>query len=202
MTEPKLILFDLGGVVVDVESDRLVHEVAQLLGRSFEEVQAAIYHEELLLPFELGRIGAAAYYEGLQRRLGLPWTFERFVAAWNGIFTENRDVTRAIGRLHARCALTALSNTNELHLRHIKASFSSLSVFRDWVASCEVGLRKPDPQIYRVALDRAGVPAEAAVYVDDRPELVEAGRRVGLRAIRFENGRQLVRDLKDAGCAI
>ena len=202
MMEPKLILFDLGGVVVDVESDRLVHEVAQLLGRSFEEVQAEIYHEELLLPFELGRIGAVAYYEGLKRRLGLPWTFERFVAAWNGIFTENRDVTRAIERLRARCMLMALSNTNELHLRHIKASFPSLSVFRDWIASCEVGLRKPDPQIYRVALDRAGVEPEAAVYVDDRPELVEAGRRVGLKAIRFENGRQLAQELRASGCAI
>jgi putative hydrolase of the HAD superfamily len=202
MMEPKLILFDLGGVVVDVESDRLVHEVAQLLDRSFEEVQAEVYHEELLLPFELGRIGAPAYYEGLKRRLKLPWTFERFVVAWNGIFTENRDVTRAIGRLHQRCALMALSNTNELHLRHIKASFPSLSVFRDWIASCEVGLRKPDPEIYRVALDRAGVKPEAAVYIDDRPELVEAGRRVGLTAIRFENGRQLAQELRQAGLEV
>jgi putative hydrolase of the HAD superfamily len=200
--EPRLVLFDLGGVVVDVESDRLVHEVAQLLSRPFEEVQAAIYHDELLLPFELGRIGAAAYYEGLQHRLDLPWTFERFVAAWNGIFTENRDVTRAIERLHKHCTLMALSNTNELHLRYIKASFPALSVFRDWIASCEVGLRKPDPQIYRVALDRAGVEPEAAVYIDDRPELVEAGRHVGLRAIRFENGRQLSDELRKAGLEV
>ena len=67
------------------------------------------------------------------------------------------------------------------------------------MASCEVGLRKPDPRIYLLALERAGVRPEQAVYVDDRPELVDAGRSVGLTAIRFENSRQLEQDLQAIG---
>ena len=195
----ELVIFDLGGVVVEVESDRLVHQVSQLLGRSFEEIQQAIYHEDLLLPFELGRISAQAYYDGLKRTLRLSWTYEQFVRAWNGIFTENRDVTRIMHRLHTRHQLIALTNTNELHLSHIQATVPSLSVLSHWVASCDVGLRKPDPQFYRLALERVGVRAQAAVYIDDRPELVEAGRGVGLTAIHFENSRQLEQDLQAIG---
>ncbi len=195
----QLVLFDLGGVVVEVESDRLVHQVAQLLGRPFEEVQQAIYHEELLLPFELGRISATAYYEGLKKRLTLRWTYEQFVRNWNGIFTENTDVTILMQRLRKRHRLMALTNTNALHLDHIKASFPSLAVLEDWVASCDVGLRKPDPQFYFLALERARVRPSEAVYVDDRPELVEAGRAIGLTAVRFENGRQLEQDLQAIG---
>ena len=198
----ELVIFDLGGVVVDVESDRLVHQVAQLLGRSFEDVQAVIYHQELLLPFELGKIRAPVYYEGLKARLGLPWTYEQFVGAWNGIFTENLDVTHMMARLRHRHKLIALSNTNELHLRHIRTSFASLHIFDDWIASCDVGLRKPDPMIYRLALERMGVKPQAAVYIDDRPELVEAGREVGLTAIRFEHGRQLEQDLQALGLVL
>ena len=195
----QLVLFDLGGVVVEVESDRLVHQVSQLIGRPFEEVQQAVYHTDLLLPFELGRITATAYYEGLKKRLKLRWTYEQFVRAWNGIFTEHTDVTTLMQRLRKRHRLMALTNTNILHLDHIKASYPSLSVLEDWVASCDVGLRKPDPQFYQLALERAGVRPSEAVYVDDRPEMVEAGRAVGLTAVHFESGRQLNEDLQAIG---
>ena len=195
----QLVLFDLGGVVVEVESDRLVHQVSQLIGRPFEEVQQAVYHTDLLLPFELGRVTPTAYYEGLKKRLKLRWTYEQFVRAWNGIFTEHTDVTTLMQRLRKRHRLMALTNTNILHLDHIKASYPSLSVLEDWVASCDVGLRKPDPQFYRFALERAGVRPSEAVYVDDRPEMVEAGRAVGLTAVHFESGRQLDEDLQAIG---
>jgi putative hydrolase of the HAD superfamily len=193
------ILCDLGGVVVDVESDRLMHQIAQLLGRPFEEVQAAVYDPELLLPFELGRITPEGYFQGLRERLALPWSFAQFLQAWNGIFTENRDVTRLLQELGTRHRLIALTNTNVLHLEHIRASFPSLGVFEHWIASCDVGLRKPDPAMYAHALRHLGIEASAVIYVDDRPEMVEAGRQAGLTAIRCEHGRQLAQALRDVG---
>lgn len=197
-----LLLSDLGGVVVDFEADRLVHQISQLLGRSFEDVQQAVYHEELLLPFELGRITPMEYYEGLKERLGFSWSYPQFVRAWNDILRENPEVTRVLRQLRQDCRLVALSNTNELHLRYIKQAIPSLSIFHEWIGSCDVGLRKPDPQIYRFALERMGVEARAAVYVDDRPELVEAGSALGLTAIRFQSSRQLAKDLQALGFAV
>ena len=194
-----LVLCDIGGVAVDFDADRLVHQTSQLLGRPFDEVQRAIYHEELLLPFELGHISPAAYYEGLRARLNFSWTYEQFVRAWNDIFTENCDVTRILERLRARHTLTALSNTNLLHYQHLRATVPSLDVFSDWVVSCEVGLRKPDPKIYFLALERAKVLPRQAVYIDDRPELVDAARSLGLTGIRFEHSAQLEQDLQSIG---
>ena len=195
----QLVIFDLGGVVVEMESDRLVHQASQLLGRSFDDVQAAIYDKELLLPFELGQINAKGYYAGLKKTLKLPWTYDQFVRSWNDIFRENTDVTFIMQRLRKRHRLIALTNTNELHLAYIKATMPSLSVIEDWVASCDVGLRKPDPKFYVHALERAGVKASEAAYVDDRPELVDAGRSLGLVAIRFQNSQQLEEDLQAIG---
>jgi putative hydrolase of the HAD superfamily len=195
----QLVLFDIGGVVVEVASDRLVHQVAQLVGRPFDETLQAIYDTELLLPFELGRLHASAYYQGLVDRLGVSWTYEQFVHMWNSIFTEDPGVTQLMRRLRPRHRLTALTNTNALHLAHLRASLPSMSLLHDWVASCEVGLRKPDPAIYRLALERAGVEPQQAIYIDDRPELVEAGQRAGLSAIRFEHSRQLEQALRALG---
>ena len=197
--ECPLVMFDMGSVAVEVESDRLVHQIAQLLGRPFEEIQQGVYHQDLLLPFELGRISARAYYEGLKSALKLPWVYERFVTAWNDILRENTDVTHIMRRLHGRHRLIALTNTNELHLAHLRNAIPALSVIQDWVASCEVGLRKPDPQIYFLALKRSGMRPQQAVYIDDRPELVAAGRSLGLRAVRFESARQLEEDLQSIG---
>ena len=198
----ELVISDLGGVVVEFNADRLVHQVSQLLGRSFDEVQGIVYDKELLLPFELGRIDAQTYYAGLQAKLQLSWTYDRFVQAWNDIFTENADVTEIMSRLRARHRLVALSNTNALHLAYIRASIPSLSFFEEWIASCDVGLRKPDPQIYRLVLERCGVDARHAVYIDDRPDMVEGGRQAGLTAIRFEHSRQLEQDLRSIGLAL
>lgn len=194
-----VIFCDLGGVVVEFDADRLVHQVATLLGRPFDEVQKAVYDKELLLPFELGHIRPQAYYEGLKRNLQLSWTYEQFVRSWNDIFTENRDVTQIMHRLRKRHTIMALSNTNALHIQHIKTTIPNLSFFHDWIASCDVGYRKPDPQIYFLALERAQVKASEAIYIDDRPELVDAGRSVGLTAIRFESGTQLEQDLQSIG---
>ena len=88
----ELVLFDLGGVVVDVESDRLMFQVSQLVGKSLDEVQAAVYDKELMVPFETGRLTPRAYYEGLTKRLGLSWTYERFVEVWTGIFQAQMQV--------------------------------------------------------------------------------------------------------------
>ena len=197
-----VVMFDLGGVALEVESDRLVHQVAQLVGKTFEEVQRAIYDEELLLPFELGRITPQTYYEGLKKRLRFSWSYEQFFLAWNGIFNENRDVTQIMERLRKHHKLLALSNTNVLHLEHIKSSFPVLSIFDYWVASCEVGMRKPEPEIYAFAAKQAGVRPQAAIYIDDRPELVEAGREAGLKAIRFESGDQLIEALRAVGIEV
>jgi putative hydrolase of the HAD superfamily len=191
----RLVIFDMGGVVVDFEVDRFLHHVSQLVQRPFDEVQQAVYHEDLLLPLEVGRIKPEQYYAHLKESLALPWTYDQFVRAWNDTLRENPDVTPLVHQVHKHHRLTALTNTNALHSQHMRTTFASLAVFDDWIASCEVGLRKPDPEIYRLALERADVEAQETVYVDDRPELIEAGRRVGLTAIRFESSKQLEQDL-------
>ena len=194
----ELVIFDLGGVAVEAEADRLVFQVSQVLGRSFEDVQQAVYDKEMLLPFELGQISAAAYYEGLKRTLKLPWGYEQFVHAWNDILGERPKMGALLRRLRARYKLSALSNTNELHIGHVK-SFKSLAPFQDWVASCDVGMRKPDAEIYRLVVQRAGVTPETAVFIDDRQEFVEAAKRAGLASFRFESEEQVVVSLRGLG---
>jgi putative hydrolase of the HAD superfamily len=67
------------------------------------------------------------------------------------------------------------------------------------LSSCYVGLRKPEPAIYRRALDILGQPPERILFIDDRQENVAAAEGAGIRAIRFENAAQLRQDLTALG---
>jgi putative hydrolase of the HAD superfamily len=64
------------------------------------------------------------------------------------------------------------------------------------ILSAEVGLVKPDPAIYQLALDQLGVAAEAAVFLDDFRENVDGARQVGLQAIQFRTTEQAISDLE------
>ncbi len=184
---------------MDFDAAGLVARIAQRLGRPAIEVERAVYDPELLIPFELGRITPQTYYQGLKTRLPLPWAYPEFVAAWNGILSERTDTIQLVQRLGRHVRLLALSNTNCLHIEQVRSRYASLAMLEHWVVSCEVGCRKPDPAIYELALRRAGVPASAAVYIDDLPELVQAGRQAGLTAIRFEGTDQLQAALRALG---
>lgn len=196
----EVVFFDLGGVVVDVDSDRLMLQVSQLTGKTLDEVQAAIYNKELMVPFETGHLSPKQFYEGLKNRLNLSWSYEVFEKTWSPIFTEKKDVTHIMSRLRKYHRLVTLSNTNVLHVDWLQKNIPSLTMlFHDWVTSCDSGFRKPDRRIYEAALHQAGVRADKAVYIDDRSELVDAGRSYGIQSVRFESSQQLERDLQAIG---
>jgi putative hydrolase of the HAD superfamily len=85
--------------------------------------------------------------------------------------------------------------TNEFRF----ASFGLRSYFNVALSSCYLGLRKPDAAIYNRALDILGRPAERVLFIDDRPENVDAAVGVGIKGIRFTGADQLRRELVTLG---
>jgi putative hydrolase of the HAD superfamily len=72
----------------------------------------------------------------------------------------------------------------------IESEWGIADCFDDLFISAELGLAKPDPKIYRLALDRLGIPPTRAVFVDDFIENVRAAAALGLRAIQFLSSKQ------------
>jgi 2-haloacid dehalogenase len=87
--------------------------------------------------------------------------------------------------------LYGLTNWPEATFRHARDKLDQLKMFRDIVISSTIGLLKPDPAIFRLALDRFGLTAERTIFVDDHPPNVEAARTVGLMARTFVGAEDL-----------
>lgn len=104
------------------------------------------------------------------------------------------DELRSRGR-----RVAALSNFSAESWPWATARFPFLGRFEGVVISGEVGVAKPDPAIYRIAIERLALEPERTLFVDDMPVNVEAARACGIEAVVFEGPEQLRRDLEARG---
>jgi putative hydrolase of the HAD superfamily len=194
------LYFDVGGVLLtngwDRNTRRQAAERFHLDWDAFEE-----RHELVVADFETGRISLDEYVERTVFHDPRPFSTEEFKEY---LFAQSQPdpdaLAVAAGLARTRQYLTATLNNesaelNAYRIRH----FHLRDYFMVFFTSCYLGLRKPDPRIYRLAADLAQRDPGECAFVDDRPLNVEAARRVGMRAIRFENAAQLRRELAALG---
>ena len=84
-------------------------------------------------------------------------TFKEFKRIWNGIFWKNDGMDSLVSKLKSRYPLYLISNTNHLHFEYLKENYPILQHFKKCFPSHEVGHRKPDPKIFRRALESSGL---------------------------------------------
>jgi glucose-1-phosphatase len=185
-TMVEVLLFDLGGVLVDFTG---VRDIAPLLpiAESESEIRerwSACKHTEA---FCLGRSSRQEFGERFVRDWGLalaPAEFLREFRSWSRRLLPGAE--DLLAALRPRFRLAALSNSNELHWERNELDLGIPGLFEVAISSHEVGLCKPDPAFYRVALDRLGVAPDRVVFFDDVDENVIAASKIGMRAFRVE----------------
>jgi putative hydrolase of the HAD superfamily len=89
-----------------------------------------------------------------------------------------------------------LSNMGEEMLSYMRQEFGWLAHFQHHTWSCELGIGKPDPAIYTHTCESLGVTPQHTLFLDDKPENIEAAASVGLHAVQFHTIDQLRRDLE------
>ena len=193
------VIFDLGGVLINVDPERTVQHLAQATGQPLAACANVLADPLLRREFQLGQISSQDMVRHLSAKLEGGLHFAQFVDAWNRMVEENRQTTWVLERLRARYTLLVLTNTNPLHDAYIRETWPVFQHVHHWIASCQVGYCKPETQIFQLALRRAQVPAHAAVFIDDTKEHTDAARRLGIQAIHFAPGLSLEKELAAAG---
>ena len=196
----KTVIFDLGNVVVPFDIQRGYAALQSHCRHSPAEIATLVRATGIVPRFEAGQLSPRDFVARFSDALGLDIGYERFCELWNGIFLPGELVPDALlAGLHQRYRLLALSNTNALHFETVRRAYPILKHFDDRVLSFEVGASKPDPGIYQAALDRARCLPSECFFTDDVPSYVEAAKRAGMEAARFESVPQLERDLAARG---
>jgi putative hydrolase of the HAD superfamily len=198
----KVIVFDLGRVLIDFDHQIAAKKIAALTRKDPQQIFDLFFDSRLIQSFERGKISPDDFFARVSRLLGLQLSFEQFLSIWNQIFflsEENKSVYALGKSLKKNLRLALLSNINVLHLDYLKLNFPVFDIFNDIFASCEMGFIKPEPEIYRRVISYLEVLPEEIFYVDDRPELIEASLKLGLRGFVFKGADQLKIDLISCG---
>lgn len=198
----RLIIFDLGNVIVKFDHGISARKIVRFSNRfhlDVRKVHNLFFDSPITYLHDEGRLSPREFYHRVKDALCITIKFKDFKAYWNDIFFLNQGMSRLIKRLKKRYMLYLMSNTNKMHFDFIKKKFSIIKEFDRTILSFRVGTLKPNPKIYNHALRLAGVRPEETIYIDDRRELVEGARRLGITALTFTGLRQLKKDLRGLG---
>lgn len=200
MAEVSTLFWDVGGVLLTNGWDRgLRRRAAEAFGIDWDEFQER--HDLVAHDFDIGRITLESYLRCtifFRERQFTPEAFKSFMFAGSTALDGGLDV---LGRLAAekRYLLAALNNESlELNAYRIER-FKLRDYFTFFISSCYVGHRKPDLEIYRLALNVSQRAAGECVFIDDRALNVERARQAGMQAIQYQSKEQLIADLRIHG---
>ncbi len=195
----KAIIFDLGKVLIQFDFKRGYRALEGLCPYPAAEIRQRIAATGLVPRFETGLVEPHDFVAQLSRILDLHLDYDGFCGVWSSIFAEPLIPEDMLEGLRARYRLLLLSNTNAIHFAMILKNYPLIRHFHDRVLSFEVKAMKPQPEIFRAAVDRAGcLPAEC-FYTDDIPEFVEAAGRLGIDAVQFLSAEQLAGEMTTRG---
>ena len=199
----RAVIFDFGGVLVRTQSQARRESWARRLNLSVAELNDIVFGAENGHAEQLGQWTEDEHWDWVGRRIGLSGdSLARFRRHFFANDVVDADLLAQVDRLRvAGYHLGLLSNAGG-GARRIFEQYGVLHHFDSVTISAEEGVMKPDPRIYRIALARAGVAPEEALFVDDAIENVEAARALGMQAIHFQDpaaARQEITKLVDDG---
>ncbi|MCM8795990.1 MAG: HAD hydrolase-like protein, partial [Candidatus Omnitrophica bacterium] len=198
-------IFDLGNVLVDFNHYIAAKRISPFSDRDEKEIFELFFDSHLTEVFEEGKISPEDFFEEVKKCLNLKLDYQKFLPIWNEIFflSEKNRAVYALAKILKKDYSTAiLSNINVLHFDYLKKTFPVFDAFHKVFASFALGARKPSSLIYKKTLEILGVSSKEAFYVDDRPELVEKARQIGIQAFIFRDIAGLKKDLLNLGIKI
>ncbi|MFW6160493.1 MAG: HAD family hydrolase [Acidobacteriota bacterium] len=183
----KSIISDLGNVIVFFDNMIFLQKVVPFSKYSIEEITSLLHNKsDLFRLFDLGKLSPSEFFWKIRSLLKLKIEEKAFFHDYNDIFSLNEPVMKILKGLSNSYKLVLLSNTDVMRFGFVKENFPEILFFDEYVLSFEEGRMKPDPEIYKSALQKAGTKAEETVFIDDRQENIKTAQALGLMTVLYD----------------
>lgn len=188
----KNIIFDLGGVLLNLNRERCVDAFRALGADEILEHITDFSHKGVFSKIELGLITTVQFCHEIRTIVGKEVPDHKIISAWNSFLVDIPfKRIELLRNLRKRYKLFLLSNTNEMHVEcyeHMIYQHGNLEVsqlFDELFYSCRMGIAKPMPDIFASVLQQAGIKAAETVFFDDSQVNIEAARSMGIHGINI-----------------
>ena len=197
------IFWDVGGVLLTNAWDR-TQRMAALEHFHLDEEEFHDRHEMVVSSFERGKISLDEYLDRTVFYRTRPFTreaFTDFMFSLSQPMPEVLEFAQLLANSGKFFMGTINNESRELNLYRIE-KYGLRKIFRLFVSSCFVGLRKPERDIYRLALETTQIPAGACCFIDDRSLNLEIAAKLGMQTIEMRTVKQLRSDLEKLGVSL
>lgn len=182
----EVILFDLGGVVIEIDFARSFAIWSEYSGVSPKVIQTRFRFDLAYERHEKGEIHAESYFEALRFSLGIDLSDDEFAEGWQALYVGLiAGMPELLLEVKERIPLFAFTNSNRTHQKFWAREYAQmLETFDQVFVSSEIGMRKPDPTVFDYISKQIGVLPSRILFFDDIIENVEGARAVGMQAVQ------------------
>ena len=197
----KTIFFDIGGVLIDIHPERTYQYLSDSADVETNMVKESFPwddHDQ----YERGIMNNEDWFIAYKEALTQPCCLKRsdFWNAWKLLLGEEKNTVNILEALNKQYSIWLLSNTNPKHIQdEIEKRYLFPSLVNGAVYSFDVGVRKPEKEIYEIAMQRANTKPQECLFIDDLLENIQAAKQIGIEGIHFRSSEQLKQDLVHLG---
>jgi putative hydrolase of the HAD superfamily len=200
----KNIVFDFGGVILNIDHHRVENAFERLGIRDFEQLFNQASQSELFKALEKGEKTSAEFRDEIRKLIGLNLTDATIDHTWNEIICDyppERILLLKEIRNHHRLFL--LSNTNVIHYNYYipkfrnEFGFDFESLFENVYWSFKIGMRKPDPDPFLLLLKNETILPEETLFIDDTRQNTEIARTLGFKTLSLKKGTDITQLFKN-----
>jgi putative hydrolase of the HAD superfamily len=199
--EVSLVLFDLGGVVCKFLPERRLRQLSSVSGKPAEQVRELLFESGFSRRCDRGDLSGPEMHQRACELLGWTADYSSFRRAWASAFEPDPSVLALVRALRRRCR-TGLLTDNPLVIKEaLGLELGEVGPEFDFLFfSSELRSLKPDPAIFRGALEGAVSRPEETLFIDDARANVDAARALGITSLLFSRAEVLEADLARERC--
>lgn len=193
--KPKNIIFDLGGVLLNIDFKLTSNAFKNLGVTHFDEMFTQHFSNPLFELLETGKIDEAAFYEAFRKEAGLPLTDVQIQTAWNALLLDfPPERIEWLEKIASRYRIFLFSNTNQIHydcfIRNFSNSFDGKhfnDFFEKAYYSQFLGFRKPYPDSFQAIVKEQEILPAETLFIDDTYKNIEAANQLGFQTIHLQS---------------
>ncbi len=206
-----VVCFDLGDVLVRLRFERCAAQLQKLVqaeaagSQAVESPPAQLFTGRRGMAYARGEIEPLVFFDEVCRELGLPAArLPEVVAAWCSIFEpwpQMHDLAERV--VQTGVPVWLLSNTDPVHVAHLRPQLPVLEVFQGLWLSYQTGTAKPDAEYFAGFCRQTGYLPQQCLFIDDRPDNVAQAQALGWRAVQHRGDvAEVEAFLREHGVAI
>jgi HAD superfamily hydrolase (TIGR01509 family) len=194
-------LLDLGNTFIKLAYERVLENICRQATVSRDELVELLEAQGGYRDMERGAITFAEFYEFISDKAGYRGSERELRNVWSDFFDGTiPGAEDLLERIREKYRVAFLSNSNEVHAEVIPRRFATLFRKDDrFVFSHRFRVAKPDPEMFKRALEVIGALPHQVVFIDDLMENIVAAQTLGIRAFQFRDAKQITEELVGEG---